>query len=69
MTSKTHSTTRRRVSILGDRALITAAGNASQNVSPAAYIFQRHEKQGWVPCLSEDEWGVAHVERLTKNGR
>jgi len=37
-----------RVSIMGDRALITAAGNASQNVSPAAYIFQRHEKQGWV---------------------
>ena len=38
---------------MGDRALITAAGNASQNVSPAAYIFQRHEKQGWVPWTLE----------------
>lgn len=37
-----------RVSIMADRAVVVAAGNAEKNVSAALYIFHRHEKRGWV---------------------
>ena len=41
-----------RVSIMADRAVVVAAGNAEKNVSAALYIFHRHEKRGWVPrCM------------------
>ena len=43
----------RRVSVLADRALVVAAGDAARNVSAALYVF-RQEKRGWAPRLGTD---------------
>lgn len=45
-----------RVSIMADRAVVVAAGNAEKNVSAALYIFHRHEKRGWVPRCMQRSW-------------